>query len=131
MARRPKSSASELVGSILKNKMTGTNYATTDLNVRTEPTERSSVNGAVRPNAIRDCRACRADCHRFPQVKSLGGVRAGWGHDNPQGRALDCMTSDFTVGWKTARWPNHGDVSLRRQRHCLMRIPNCRFATHP
>jgi hypothetical protein len=129
LARRPKSSASELVRSILKNKMTGTNDATTDLNVRTEPTESSSVNGAVRPIAIRDC---RVDRHRFPQVKSLSGVRAGWRHHNPQGRALDCMTSDFTVGSETASGPTMG-TSLSTATAALPNedSKNCRFATHP
>jgi hypothetical protein len=82
VAPRPKSSASETVRSILKIKVTGIRYAITDLNVRTEPTVRSSVKGAVRPNAIRDYRAV---CRCNPKVKSSSGVRVGRGHHNPQG----------------------------------------------
>ena len=110
MAPRPKSSASESVRSILKIKVSGIRYAITDQNVRTEPTAGLSVEGAVRPNAIRDYRAV---CRRHPQVKSLSDVWIGRGHHNPQGPrpALDCMISDFTVGWKTSRWPDHGHIS--------------------
>jgi hypothetical protein len=110
VAPRPKSSASESVRSILKIKVSGIRYAITDQNVRTEPTAGLSVEGAVRPNAIRDYRAV---CRRHPQVKSLSDVWIGRGHHNPQSPrpALDCMISDFTVGWKTPRWPDHGHIS--------------------
>jgi hypothetical protein len=109
VAPRPKSSASQSVRSILKIKVSGIRYAITDLNVRTDPTAGLSVE-AVRLNAIRDYRAV---CRRHPQVKSLSDARIGRGHHNLQGPgpALDYMISDFTVGWKTPRWPDHGYIS--------------------
>ena len=44
---KPKSSASETIAPILRLKITGSKYATTDLNVRTEPRDGSSVVAVV------------------------------------------------------------------------------------
>jgi hypothetical protein len=56
----------------------------------------SSVESGLIPDAI-------AVCHRYPQVKAFYGKRAS-GAYNGQGRALDCMISDSTVGWDLAKW---------------------------
>jgi Bacterial SH3 domain len=169
----PKSSVSETIRPILKLKVTGSRYATTDLNVRTEPQDNSSVVGVVHsgmklsvtatitdgfryvsyhdkgrwvknqylsdkeptsnqsssggggisgapcpsgssaesgltPDAIR---VHRAVCHRYPQVKSFYGTRASGGYHG-QGRALDCMISDSTIGWEIAKWVRANAKSL-------------------
>jgi uncharacterized protein YgiM (DUF1202 family) len=162
-APKPTSSASETIAPILRLKITGSKYATTDLNVRTEPSSSasvvaevnkgtklsvtktisngfryvsyrdkgrwvrnkylsdtkptasssssggissapcpggSSVESGLTPDAIR---VHRALCHRYPQFTSFLGRRSSSGYHG-QGRALDCMISDSTVGWAAARW---------------------------
>jgi uncharacterized protein YraI len=164
-APRPKSSASETMRPLLRLKITDRKYATTELNVRTEPKDDSSVVGVVRagtkvsvtstvtdgfryvsyhskgrwvkdqylsekkptstsgssssggissapcpsgssmesgltPDAIR---VHRALCHRYPQISSFLGRRTSSGYHG-QGRAVDNMISDSTVGWEIAKW---------------------------
>jgi uncharacterized protein YgiM (DUF1202 family) len=60
----------------------------------------SSVESGLTPDAIR---VHRALCHRYPQFTSFLGRRSSSGYHG-QGRALDCMISDSTVGWAAARW---------------------------
>jgi uncharacterized protein YraI len=60
----------------------------------------SSVEDGLTPDAIR---VHRAACHRYPQVTSFLGLRSSSGYHG-EGRALDCMISDSTVGWDMARW---------------------------
>ena len=60
----------------------------------------SSVESGLTPDAIR---VHRALCHRYPQIRSFLGRRTSSGYHG-QGRALDCMISDSTVGWEVARW---------------------------
>jgi uncharacterized protein YraI len=60
----------------------------------------SSVEDGLTPDAIR---VHRAVCHRYPQVTSFLGLRSSSGYHG-EGRALDCMISDSTVGWDMARW---------------------------
>jgi hypothetical protein len=162
-APKPKRSASETITPVPRLKVTDSKYATTDLNLRTEPKDHATVVGVVRagtklsvtdtvtdgfryvsyhdkgrwvtneylsdhkptsesgssggggfssapcpsgssvesgltPDAIR---VHRAVCHRYPQVKTFFGKRASGGYHG-QGRALDCMISDTTVGWDIA-----------------------------
>ena len=159
-APTPKTSASETITPVLRLKITDTEYATTELNVRKEPAEDSSVVGVVRagtklsvtstvtdgfryvsyhhkgrwvkdqylsdkkptsgsggistapcpsgssmesgltPDAIR---VHRALCHRYPQITSFLGRRTSSGYHG-EGRAVDNMISDSTVGWEIARW---------------------------
>jgi Bacterial SH3 domain len=167
----PKTSASETISPIRtpKLKVIDSKYATTDLNVRTEPKEDSSVVGVadagtklrvtatvtdgfryisyrgkgrwvknqylsnnkptpsssggisgapcpsgssvesgLTPDAIR---VHRALCHRYPQISSFLGRRTSSGYHG-EGRALDCMISDSTVGWEIARWVRANAKSL-------------------
>ena len=60
----------------------------------------SSVESGLTPDAIR---VHRALCHRYPQIRSFLGRRTSSGYHG-QGRALDCMISDSTVGWEVAKW---------------------------
>jgi uncharacterized protein YraI len=60
----------------------------------------SSVEDGLTPDAIR---VHRAVCHRYPQVTSFLGVRTSSGYHG-EGRALDCMISNSTVGWDLAKW---------------------------
>jgi uncharacterized protein YraI len=179
--RKPKVSASETMAPILSLKVIGRKYATTDLNVRTEPRAKASVVGVVdkgnkvavtktitngfryvsyrgkgrwvknrylseskpkstkssssssssgssgsrgisgapcpggssvesglTPDAIR---VHRALCHRYPQFTSFLGLRSSSGYHG-QGRALDCMISNSTVGWDAARWLRANAKSL-------------------
>jgi hypothetical protein len=163
-APKPQSSASETITPAPKLKVTDSKYATTDLNVRTEPSENASVVGEAKagtklsvtatvtngfrfvsfhdegrwvknqyladtkptsassgnsggisgapcpsgssvesgltPDAIR---VHRALCHRYPQISNFLGRRTSSGYHG-QGRALDCMISDTTVGWEIAHW---------------------------
>ena len=163
-APKPKRTASETITPVLRLKVTDSKYATTDLNLRTEPKDDATVVGVVRagtklsvtdtvtdgfryvsyhdkgrwvkneylsdhkptaasggggggfssapcpsgssvesgltPDAIR---VHRAVCHRYPQVKTFFGKRGSGGYHG-QGRALDCMISDSTVGWDIAHW---------------------------
>lgn len=69
----------------------------------------SSVESGLTPNAIK---VHRAVCHRFPQVKSFGGVRADALPEHPSGRALDCMISSNATGWEIARWVRANASSL-------------------
>jgi hypothetical protein len=165
VAPKPRSSASETIRPIVKLKVTDSKYATTDLNVRTEPADDASVvaevqagtklsvtdtitNGfryvsyrhkgrwvknqylsdkkptsdqsgsasggissapcpsgsSVESGLTSDAiRVHRAVCHRYPQVKTFFGTRSSSGYHG-QGRALDCMISDSTVGWDIAHW---------------------------
>ncbi len=64
------------------------------------PCPSSSVESGLTSDAIR---VHRAVCHRFPQVKTFYGTRSSSGYHG-QGRALDCMISDSTVGWDIAHW---------------------------
>jgi hypothetical protein len=169
---KPTSSASETIAPILRLKITGSKYATTDLNVRTEPSSSasvvaevdkgtklavtktisngfryvsyrdkgrwvtnkylsdnkptttssssaggissapcpggSSVESGLTPDAIR---VHRALCHRYPQITNFLGRRTASGYHG-QGRALDCMISDSTVGWEIARWVRANAKSL-------------------
>jgi uncharacterized protein YgiM (DUF1202 family) len=172
---KPKISASETIAPILRLKVTGSKYASTDLNVRTEPTDGSSVvavvdkgsklavtktisNGfryvsyrskgrwvknkylsdtkpattsssssgagggisgapcpggssvesGLTPDAIR---VHRALCHRYPQFTNFLGLRSSSGYHG-EGRALDCMISDSSVGWDAARWVRANAKSL-------------------
>jgi uncharacterized protein YgiM (DUF1202 family) len=171
-APKPTSSASETIAPILRLKITGSKYATTDLNVRTEPSSSasvvaevdkgtklavtktisngfryvsyrdkgrwvtnkylsdnkpsatsssssggissapcpggSSVESGLTPDAIR---VHRALCHRYPQITNFLGRRTTSGYHG-QGRALDCMISDSTVGWEIARWVRANAKSL-------------------
>jgi hypothetical protein len=162
-APRPSSSASETITTAPKLKVTDTKYATTDLNIRTEPADDasvvdevkagtklsvtatvtdgfryvsyhdkgrwvknqylsdkkptsgssgsggisgapcpsgSSVESGLTPDAIR---VHRALCHHYPQISNFLGRRTSGGYHG-QGRALDCMISDSTVGWEIAKW---------------------------
>jgi hypothetical protein len=172
---KPKSSASETIAPILSLKITDRKYATTSLNVRTEPSNGTSVVAEVRagtrlavtktitngfryvsyhgkgrwvknkylsdtkpksttasssggsggisgapcpggssvesgltPDAIR---VHRALCHRYPQFTSFLGRRSSSGYHG-EGRALDCMISDTSVGWDAARWLRANAKSL-------------------
>ena len=172
-APKPTSSASETIAPLLRLKITGSKYATTDLNIRTEPgsdatvvaevnkgtklavtktisngfryvsyrdkgrwvrnkylsdtrptaTSSSSAGGGISgapcpggssvesgltPDAIR---VHRALCHRYPQFTSFLGRRSSSGYHG-QGRALDCMISDSSVGWAAARWVRANAKSL-------------------
>jgi Bacterial SH3 domain len=60
----------------------------------------SSVESGLTPDAIR---VHRALCHRYPQFTSFLGRRSSSGYHG-QGRALDCMISNSTVGWDAAKW---------------------------
>ena len=60
----------------------------------------SSVESGLTPDAVR---VHRALCHRYPQIRSFLGRRSSSGYHG-QGRALDCMISDSTVGWEIAKW---------------------------
>ncbi|HEX7210973.1 MAG TPA: SH3 domain-containing protein [Propionibacteriaceae bacterium] len=60
----------------------------------------SSVESGLTPDAVR---VHRALCHRYPQIRSFLGRRTSSGYHG-QGRALDCMISDSTVGWEIAKW---------------------------
>ena len=170
----PKTSVSETITPIrtLKLKVIDRKYATTDLNVRTEPKEESSVVGVadagtklsvtatvtdgfryisyrgkgrwvknqylsnkkptpsssssgggissapcpsgssvesgLTPDAIR---VHRALCHRYPQITSFLGRRTSSGYHG-EGRALDNMISDSTVGWEIAKWVRANAKSL-------------------
>jgi uncharacterized protein YraI len=178
--RKPKVSASETMAPILSLKVIGRKYATTDLNVRTEPRAKASVVGVVdkgnkvavtktitngfryvsyrgkgrwvknrylseskpkstkssssssssgsgsggisgapcpggssvesglTPDAIR---VHRALCHRYPQFTSFLGLRSSSGYHG-QGRAIDGMISNSTVGWDAARWLRANAKSL-------------------
>jgi uncharacterized protein YraI len=178
--RKPKVSASETMAPILSLKVIGRKYATTDLNVRTEPRAKASVVGVVdkgnkvavtktitngfryvsyrgkgrwvknrylseskpkstkssssssssgsgsggisgapcpggssvesglTPDAIR---VHRALCHRYPQFTSFLGLRSSSGYHG-QGRAIDGMISNSTVGWEAARWLRANAKSL-------------------
>ena len=60
----------------------------------------SSVESGLTPDAIR---VHRALCHRYPQISNFLGRRTSSGYHG-EGRALDCMISDSTVGWEIAKW---------------------------
>jgi hypothetical protein len=68
----------------------------------------SSVESGLTADAIR---VHRAVCHRYPQVKTFFGLRASGGYHG-QGRALDCMISDSTIGWDIAHWVRANAKSL-------------------
>ena len=68
----------------------------------------SSVESGLTPDAIR---VHRAVCHRYPQFTSFLGLRSSSGYHG-EGRALDCMISDSTVGWDAARWLRANAKSL-------------------
>ena len=68
----------------------------------------SSVEDGLTPDAIR---VHRAVCHRYPQVSSFLGVRSSSGFHG-EGRALDCMISDSSVGWDLAKWVRANARSL-------------------
>jgi hypothetical protein len=68
----------------------------------------SSVESGLTPDAIR---VHRAVCHRYPQVKTFLGVRSSSGYHG-EGRALDCMISDSSVGWDIAKWVRANARSL-------------------
>jgi hypothetical protein len=60
----------------------------------------SSMESGLTPDAIR---VHRALCHRYPQITSFLGRRSSSGYHG-QGRAVDNMISDSTIGWEIARW---------------------------
>jgi hypothetical protein len=60
----------------------------------------SSMESGLTPDAIR---VHRALCHRYPQISNFLGRRTSSGYHG-QGRAVDNMISDSTVGWEIARW---------------------------
>ena len=68
----------------------------------------SSVESGLTSDAIR---VHRALCHRYPQFTSFLGRRSSSGYHG-QGRALDCMISDTSVGWDAARWVRANAKSL-------------------
>jgi hypothetical protein len=68
----------------------------------------SSVESGLTADAIR---VHRALCHRYPQFTSFLGRRSSSGYHG-QGRALDCMISDSSVGWDAARWLRANAKSL-------------------
>ena len=68
----------------------------------------SSVESGLTADAIR---VHRALCHRYPQFTSFLGRRSSSGYHG-QGRALDCMISDTSVGWDAARWVRANAKSL-------------------
>ena len=68
----------------------------------------SSVEDGLTPDAIR---VHRALCHRYPQITSFLGLRSSSGYHG-QGRALDCMISNSTVGWEIAKWVRANARSL-------------------
>lgn len=68
----------------------------------------SSVESGLTPDAIR---VHRALCHRYPQFTSFLGLRSSSGYHG-QGRALDCMISNSTVGWDAAKWLRANAKSL-------------------
>ena len=68
----------------------------------------SSVESGLTSDAIR---VHRALCHRYPQFTSFLGRRSSSGYHG-QGRALDCMISDTSVGWDAARWLRANAKSL-------------------
>jgi Bacterial SH3 domain len=68
----------------------------------------SSVESGLTPDAIR---VHRALCHRYPQFTSFLGRRSSSGYHG-EGRAIDCMISDSSVGWDAARWLRANAKSL-------------------
>jgi hypothetical protein len=60
----------------------------------------SSMESGLTPDAIR---VHRALCHRYPQISNFLGRRTSSGYHG-QGRAVDNMISDSTIGWEIARW---------------------------
>ncbi len=68
----------------------------------------SSVESGLTADAIR---VHRALCHRYPQFTSFLGRRSSSGYHG-QGRALDCMISNTSVGWDAARWVRANAKSL-------------------
>jgi hypothetical protein len=60
----------------------------------------SSMESGLTPDAIR---VHRALCHRYPQISSFLGRRTSSGYHG-QGRAVDNMISDSTIGWEIAKW---------------------------
>jgi Bacterial SH3 domain len=68
----------------------------------------SSVESGLTPDAIR---VHRALCHRYPQFTSFLGRRTSSGYHG-EGRALDCMISDTSVGWAAANWVRANAKSL-------------------
>lgn len=61
----------------------------------------SSVESGLTPDAIR---VHRAVCAQFPEVDSYGGLREGDDDEHGQGRALDIMVSDSSLGDQIAEW---------------------------
>jgi uncharacterized protein YraI len=68
----------------------------------------SSVESGLTPDAIR---VHRALCHRYPQFTSFLGLRSSSGYHG-QGRAIDGMISNSTVGWDAAKWLRANAKSL-------------------
>jgi hypothetical protein len=68
----------------------------------------SSVESGLTADAIR---VHRALCHRYPQFTSFLGRRSSSGYHG-EGRAIDCMISDSSVGWDAARWLRANAKSL-------------------
>ena len=68
----------------------------------------SSVESGLTADAIR---VHRALCHRYPQFTSFLGRRSSSGYHG-QGRALDGMISNTTVGWDAAKWVRANAKSL-------------------
>ena len=68
----------------------------------------SAMESGLTPDAIR---VHRALCHRYPQITSFLGRRTSSGYHG-QGRAVDSMISDSTVGWEIAKWVRANHKSL-------------------
>jgi hypothetical protein len=68
----------------------------------------SAVESGLTPDAIR---VHRAVCHRYPRVNTFYGRRASGGRQG-EGRALDCMISDSTVGLNITKWVRANAKSL-------------------
>ena len=66
------------------------------------------MESGLTPDAIR---VHRALCHRYPQFTSFLGLRSSSGYHG-QGRAIDGMISNSTVGWEAARWLRANAKSL-------------------
>jgi len=71
----------------------------------------SSVENGLTPDAIA---VHRAVCANFPEVTSYGGVREGDDGEHGDGRALDAMISDSSVGDQVAEWvrSHHQDLGV-------------------
>jgi hypothetical protein len=75
----------------------------------------SLAESGLTPDAIR---VNRAVCRRYPQFITIRGLPASR-DDREQGRALDCMISDTTVGWNIANWIRANQETGRWRGHFI------------